>query len=198
MVKEGTLWLVSGPASVMSEDIPAGVLTDDALLLPPPAPIPVTDLLPEKLPEAWEDNVTIALALATALSRRAGRTLPWIVVRNAIESAMHTRLLEATADSASWPCDLAGAGKVKLRVPSDATPPPEPKPEGLLVAEAELKPNEIQDLADVVGEITKLAAGNQLKFKLRIELGGETKPPDDLARKINRVLEKVADSLQLK
>ena len=29
-VKDGILWLVSGPASILSEEIPAGLLTDDA------------------------------------------------------------------------------------------------------------------------------------------------------------------------
>ena len=41
------------------------------------------------------------------------------------------------------------------------------------VASGELRGNEIQDLADSVGELSKAAAGHNLRFLLRLELGGE-------------------------
>jgi hypothetical protein len=67
-VKEKRLCLISGRASFLAEDIPAGVLTDDAYLQVPPEPIPVKDILPDTLPEAWSDGKTTALAISEALS----------------------------------------------------------------------------------------------------------------------------------
>jgi len=52
-VEAGKLWLISGPASILGEPIPAGVLTEAAQLSAPPSPIPATDVLPNTLPEAW-------------------------------------------------------------------------------------------------------------------------------------------------
>ena len=75
----------------------------------------------------------------------------------------NTNNLETTLDSGVWPCDDPGAQSVKLRVPVSA-PPPKP---GVLVAEADLRPNEIQDLADVIGDIVSVAAGYDLTFHLR-------------------------------
>ena len=51
------------------------------------------------------------------------------------------------------------------------------KPQGLLIAEAVLEANGIQDLADQIANITKAAIGNDLKFNVRVEFGGETAPP---------------------
>jgi hypothetical protein len=55
---------------------------------------------------------------------------------------------------------------VKLRIPKEVPPPPP----GGLVTEAELRPSEIQDLADEMGEIMSLVAGKEIKFVVRIEL----------------------------
>ncbi|MCL5107378.1 MAG: DUF499 domain-containing protein [Chloroflexi bacterium] len=201
-VKNGALWLTNGPASVLFEPIPAGLLTDTAVLQTPPAPVPTTDLLPEALPEAWGGGVTTGIALSAALSAKAGKTLPWTTVRQAVDGALRARLLERAADSGAWPCDLAGASALKLRVPTVQppiiTPPPvtTPKP-GVLVAEAELQTGEIQNLAEVVGDIIKAAAGYDLKFRLTVELGGKTKPPAEVVEKVNTLLKEVAPQFRI-
>lgn len=127
-VKDGRLWLVSGSAGFCGEDIPAGLLTGDALLLPPPQPISIISLLPDNLPDAWREGVTTALALSLALSKKQGRPLPWPVVSKAIQGALTARYLERTVDSGVWPCDYAGAQLVRLRLPQVAPPPPPPPP----------------------------------------------------------------------
>ena len=86
-VKEGKLWLTHGPTSLLSEEIPAGLLSDDARLQPPPAPIPATDVLASNLADAWTGETTTALAIADALSVKAGKPLPWATVRAAIDGA---------------------------------------------------------------------------------------------------------------
>ena len=50
-VKEKRLWLVTSRASYFAEDLPLGVLAEDALLLPPPRAIAAREVLPESLPE---------------------------------------------------------------------------------------------------------------------------------------------------
>ncbi|MDI6709994.1 MAG: hypothetical protein QME76_04805 [Bacillota bacterium] len=197
-VRAGKLWLTAGVASILGEEIPAGVLTDEARLQPPPPPIPVTELLPANLPEAWKSGETTALGIVGALSRKAGRMLPWTVVREAIDGALKARLLETTLDSGEWPCGLIGAQHVKVRVPDVAPPPPPPPPPrpGIRVAEAVLQPGEIQDLAEAVGEMVKAAVGYDLVFRLRVELGG-TDLPEEVVEKINRMLAGVSENLKL-
>ncbi|MCR4442858.1 MAG: DUF499 domain-containing protein [Peptococcaceae bacterium] len=199
-VRMGKLWLTNGPASILAEPIPTGILTDEAILRPPPAPLSATAVLPNNLPEAWPSPETTALAILVALSGKAGQNLPWATVREAIAGALRARMLERTVDSGDWPCDFSGARNVKMRVPevvSPSTPPPPPPKPGVKVAEAELRPNEIQDLADVIGELVAATVGLELTFKLRVELAGTPELPDEVVARVNELLAGVADTLKL-
>jgi len=201
-VEAGKLWLVSGVASICGEPIPTGVLTDAALLYPPPQPIDVNRLTPEQLPAAWQGNQTTALGLANQLSVAAGKALPWPVVRDAIDGAIRARLLERTADSGPWPCPLSGAGAVKLQrpqnVPVPVTPPPVVTKPGTFTAEGEVQSQELMDLADSLGEVLKAAVPNTLKLNVRIELGGEPKASEAKLKAINAILAKVKKGLELR
>jgi hypothetical protein len=201
-VREGKLWLTAGPASLLAEDIPAGLLTEEAALQPPPSAISPMDVLPANLPEAWTVQTTSALAVSAALSKKLGKSLPWITVRNAIDGAFRARMLERAAASGPWPCDFAEAHRVQLQLPTESARqgsvvPVSPLKPGVLVAEAELRPNQIQDLADQVAEIVKAAAGLELKFNLRVELGGPSQPSDEIVARVNELLRGVADKLKL-
>ncbi|MDE0183895.1 MAG: DUF499 domain-containing protein [Candidatus Poribacteria bacterium] len=198
-VELGTVWLTSGPASILNEPVPAGVLNAEATLRPPPAPIPVNELMEEATPQAWEDGKTTALALVTALSQKRGATLPWQTVRSAIDDAIRAKWLALRNDSAYWPCDLTGAQHVVLQVPQtrDPIPPIPPKPAGLLVATADLEAHGIQDLADQIPDITDAAIGEDLKFNIRVEFGGETPPDPEAVEKINALLAEVSEDMKL-
>jgi hypothetical protein len=185
----------------MGEEIPAGVLTETATLQAPPEPIPATLLLPANLPEAWQNGVASALSIAVALSQKRGKTLPWGSVRQAIDGALRARLLEPAITSAPWPCDYAGAGKIALQVP--AVQPPKageqqaPKA-GVRIAQSELRLDEVQDFADAMSDITKAAAGHDLRVSVQMELGGEKIPPQDVVDLVNEVLaKKVSAKLRL-
>ncbi len=202
-VKNGKLWLTSGSASILAEEIPAGLLTDDAVIQAPPNSLSALAVTPKELPEAWAEEVTTALTISVALSKKTGRILPWVTVRDAIDGAVRARMLELTADSGQWPCGFVGGGAVKLRpVTVVVTPPGPPAPlppkPGVLVAEAELATSEIQDLAEVIGNIRSAAAGHELKFRLRIELGDSGVPPDEVVKKVNELLKGVSAKLQLR
>ena len=190
------LWLTSGPASIMGEDIPTGILTVDAILQSPPEPIPAADLLPDTLPEAWSAENTTALAIVTALSKKIDKVLPWVTVSQAIDGALKARFLELSDDSNPWPSDFSSAPTVKLRIPKEKPPEiREPKP-GVLLAEAYLEPSQIQDLADQIPAITKVAAGQDLKYHVRLELKGDEKTKEDVAKQINEFLKDVSEKLQ--
>ncbi len=124
-VKSGAVWLVAGPASLFKEEIPLGVLMDAATLHRPPADIPATAVLPQNMPVAWTEGITTAAALATALSASHGQQLPWPTVAAAIDNALRGRFVERTEDSGPWPCEWPGAAGVRLRVPKEASPPPD-------------------------------------------------------------------------
>jgi hypothetical protein len=202
-VKEGRLWLISGPASVLAEDIPAGILSDEALLHAPPQPVSALEVVEQNLPEAWSNGATTALAVSAALSKKVGKTLPWATVREALNGALRARLIERTPDSGPWPCDYAGAQAIRLQVPHEPEreyphiPTPSQLAPGMFVAEAELHLNELQDLADSIASIRQAAVGFDLKLRLRLELGGASRPPDDVVAKINLLLQEISDDLRL-
>jgi hypothetical protein len=203
-VRSGKLWLLSGPASILGEEIPTGVLTDGATLRKRPLAISATEILSETLPDAWEGQSATALSIATALHQKQGVNLPWTVVRDVIDAALRASFVELDTDSSPWPCELAGAQTIKLKMPSGGPPKPKPKPAvkpGMFAAEAELEPNQIQDLGDLIPELLKLKAKANLnmKFHLRFEAGNESQPPDQaVIDEINKLLEGVQEGFELK
>ena len=64
-------------------------------------------------------------------------------------------------------------------------------------AEAVLEADRVQDLADQVPELLKAAVGNELRFTVRIEVGGTTAPSPEAVEKINDLLAEVSEDLRL-
>jgi len=56
----------------------------------------------------------------------------------------------------------------------------------------------MQDLSDLTGEIAQAAAGYELKLSVRVELGGEKVPPDNVVDAVTQLLAKVSGQLKLK
>jgi hypothetical protein len=114
-------------------------------------------------------------------------------VHVALDGAFQAHYLVRTVDSKLWPCDYGDAQWIKVRVPKDVPPlPPPPPPEGKWVAEADLQPSQIQDLAMGMGELFK-AAGSEIKFRLRVEL--EKNAPQQVKENVNASLEKISPDL---
>lgn len=203
-VQKGIVWLTDGPASILAEEVPAGYPTENSLLQASPDPIPPLDLIPESLGDGWSEKKTTALTLASALSSKVGKTLPWVTVRRAIDDALKLRLIERSEDSGPWPCGYPQAGEVILAVPSETTTPTgtgvrekEAIPYGAYVAESELRPDEIQSLAEMMGDLLREAAGLDLKFKVQIQLIGDGTVPDDRVAALNEVLAQVSEEIRL-
>jgi len=204
-VENGMLWLVSGPASILAEAIPPGILNASAKLCVPPAVISPAEILPENLREAWQGDQASGLSVATALSVKAGRTLPWKTTRDVINAAIQARFLALAEGSQVWPCDFPSAQFVKFKVSdepaTDTTRQALPLKSPVLAAESELEPSEIQDLGDIMAKLLKLKAkaNISLTFHVRIEMGdGKTPPPEELAKKINALLKQVKQDLEMR
>lgn len=199
-VKKGLLWLVFETASIFGEEIPTGLIVPEAILLPPPSRVSALDVLRDRLPDAWKSEPTTALAITVALSRKIGRPLPWRPVTEALDGAFKAHYLERTVDSKPWPCDYGDAQWIKVRVPEFAPPPPPPPPvpnrQGALTAEAILSSEEIQDLAEVMGDLLSVSVGQELNFRLRIEAGEKT--PKEVIDKLNQILNEVNKNLVIR
>ncbi len=175
-VGQGIVWLVNGPAGFQKEPLPAGALTDTAVIRTPMQPLTVDRLMRDAVPSAWNDGRTSALALSTALSAEMGAPLPWPVLRQAIDSAINAHWLQLTRNSGPWPCDFSGAAGITLKEP-DARKPPGPgggeERESAFTASADLEPNELQDFTEVLPDILKAATGSTVRFHMRIVLEDE-------------------------
>ena len=207
-VAAGMLWLVNEPASLLGEPIPAGILTEAAILRSPPAALNVLELLPAALPDAWNDSRTTGLAIAEALSRKAGLPLPWKIVRDVIDGALRAHYLEVEG---GWPCEFSAAQQVILRekqaasakpkpgIPGTGETVPPPPQTSFKIAEAELQIHELQDLAEVAPELLNLAASQTpLRFFVQIRLGdGQTAPLPELVEKIDTVLAQVREDWRM-
>ena len=206
-VTQGILWLRKGQTSLYDEEVPDGLIDEDAVLKPPPEGVSPTDLLPRNLPEAWSDEATTAGDLAAALSDAYGEPLPWPIVRKAIDGAFRASYMKTSVDSKEWPTDRSEADHIKIELPSDEdsssgdkweeTPPAGGFGSGVKRASGELEVDEIQNLADEVGELVNAAAGYGIRFNVSIEAGTEESLPDDVEARLNEILDHVSEKLQL-
>ncbi|HSB81979.1 MAG TPA: hypothetical protein VLM91_24630, partial [Candidatus Methylomirabilis sp.] len=207
-VEGGSLWLLSGPASILAEPIPPGVLNPSARLSAPPPAIAPAEILPENLPNAWKDGVASALSIATALSVKMGKTLPWKSVRDVVSAALQARFLEITEGSQAWPCEFPSAQFAKFKVATGVDRVEiggqrvtDVGPRTILVAAGELEPAQVQDLGDIVPKLLeiKTKAGTLIRFHVRIEVGdGKSLPSEEIAGEINAMLTRIDEKLKLR
>ena len=203
-VETGKLWLLNGPASILAESIPAGVLTPKAMLREPPPMIAAAEILPENLPEAWSGEGATALSIATALFQKSGQNLPWKTVRDVITASLNARFTELEGTSGDWPCGYPAAQTIKLKVAKGGGGGSGFGGTGTqskcLVASAELEPSEIQDLGDIVPHLTEIKArtNTPIKFRVQIEVGdGKERPHEEVVQEINKLLEDLKEGLNL-
>ena len=93
---------------------------------------------------------------------------------------------------------------MKLKVPTGEPPPPPPPPPvrpGVLVAEADLEPAQIQNLGDIMPQFLDVKAKSKqpIRFHIRIEIGnGIDMPSAEVAKIINGLLAEVKDGFQVR
>jgi hypothetical protein len=207
-VADASIWLLSGPASILGEPIPAGVLNANGKLCVPPAVIAAAEILPENLKNAWKGAVASGLSVATALSVKVGKTLPWKTVRDVISGALQARFLELESGSQAWPCDFPSAQFAKFKVATAGSKGGTGETSGtgggatpkMLVAVADLEPSQVQDLGDIIPKLLdiKNKSNTPIRFHVRIEMGdGKTLPSAEAAQKVNAILKSIRDGMQL-
>jgi hypothetical protein len=179
--------------SFCGEEPAAGAIAKTAVLRAPPAPIALTALTPEELPDGWSGSTAIALSFQTAISAKVARPgviLPWSTVCKAINDALNSRFLEVAAGGpVSWPCEAQSAAAVEFRLPTTATTGTaggagQPLASELAIAQGSLDGAAIVALADARADVqaTVAAYGTPLIFKVSVEAQGL--PPE--ARKALR------------
>jgi hypothetical protein len=205
-VEDGSVWLLSGPASVLGEPIPAGVLTPAAKLSVPPAVISAAEILSENLPAAWKDGETTALAIATALSQKVGKVLPWKTVRDVINESLRARFTELVDGLDKWPCEYHAAQSVRVKVAATGGGGRGGGGGGagsrkVLVASASLEPSQIQDLSDLMPQLLAIKAKTKvpIQFRIEVELGdGQKAPPKEVTVEIGKLLAEISKDLHLR
>ena len=186
-VKSGRAWMINATISVLGEEVPSGFVNESAQLLPPPVAIASIGVLPAQLPAAWSGEETTAYLIHASLSAKAGKPLPWPLVRSALEEGFRLGLIERTLGSGAWPCDMGGAASIKVRAhKTEAKEPPSPS-HGTKVASAELETHEVQDLADRIDALREATAGHRLRIEVTIEIG-EGKVDQSVLDTVNVVL----------
>jgi len=200
-VADGDLWLVSGPTSLFKESIPAGVLTEASLLLPPPEPIVTAAILEANVPVAWKDGKANVAGILAQLSAQRGKPVPWHQVQQAVDGALRARLVELDAKSTSWPCDSSAAAKVILTAIAGASGgggsgSGYTMNDKGVTYRAYLQPNELQDLADVLTEIMELQAkhGIKIRFNLAIETTAEGDLKPEATADLRKALDNISDA----
>jgi hypothetical protein len=217
-VAAGHIWLLSGPSSLWSEEVPQGILTPAAKLRVPPESIAPAALLPATLPSAWKNDSTNAAAIATALSHQSGLTLPWKNVASAISAAITGRFLSLADDSGDWPCDFAMASKSKFTIVKSAggsASGGDPAgggyqgPSGLglgslsekhgVRAVSQLEAFELQELGEAVATLLEIKnkCDAPLSFSIQIDFGdAQHKPSPAIVTEMNLELAKIRDGLK--
>lgn len=213
-VESGILWLTNGPASILAEPIPTGVLTEHAKIQKAPDMIAAAEILPENLPQAWSNEEATGLSIATALSQKYGQTLPWKTVGDVITASLNARFTELDPKSEKWPCAYPSAQSVLLRVTSGGGAGTGSSGgaggtgfgdhgvgSNSVVAHAQLSPSAIQDLGDIIPQILdiKNKANVPLVIKVHLEIGDKDAQPDDeTVNALNHLLENIDGKLRFK
>ncbi len=161
-------------------------------LRPPPQPLTPQELTPEALPGAWENGETNGVALVRSLSRERGEAVPWGLVRNGMREAVRSRWLE-TVGGVGVVDDFDQAGQWRLKVPAGTAPapapaphpPPTPAPQPQ-VSNLELDASELQNLAEAIPNLLRIAAGYGLSFHIGVALSDHA--PESVRRQVAEVL----------
>ena len=104
----------------LKETIPDAEITDDMELLAPLESISGSELSPNNLPDAWENETSFVGKLMDVLATCKGTPIPWSLIVDAVTDGVSKNLFEFTSKDAKWPCNAEEADRVGLKV-SQAT-----------------------------------------------------------------------------
>ena len=136
------------------------------------------DLIGSDVTLAWESGQSTLGLIKEMLEKKKGVSIHDDVFRNAVEQAKKRRIIILETPLAD---DLY---QVRVRQPSWAA-----------YAESPLTETEIQDLAEMIGDLFEIAPELDFKFQISITAEGES-PSNEVLEQINEALRKVTDQLK--
>jgi len=189
-VAHGELWLLFGSESLLGEKPGELQLDPTAALFRPPERLRPHELLPAVLPGGWTpDNRATVNRLYAALRTSKGRLWPRRQFIDVVNDAVNTGVL-AKLDPGPDLVDLAADGERRIGLPAAAPPSPAPKLSSTREStEVTLSLGQLQDFVeDGAAQISKILAGAQPEYAIKIRLGGKVRA--DLSQ-ANRLLAKI-------
>jgi hypothetical protein len=115
--------------------------------------------------------------------------------------------MELASESNSWPCDFPAAQFAKFKEIAPDYPvasekgQPKAGEEKILVAEEDLEPSQIQDLAEIIPKLLEIKARDKVpfRFNIKIKMGdGKSEPPAKSVKETNALLARIKQGLKLK
>jgi hypothetical protein len=97
---------------IQNMSLPPAPSGKTARLQIPPAPMPLTALMPEELADAWIEGKTTALALHNAASSQfapPGAMLPWTVLSKTVSATLNSRYLDHSPEALTIMLEEAAA-----------------------------------------------------------------------------------------
>ena len=143
-----------------------------------PVTIQPEDLIGSNVTLAWESGQSTLGLIKEMLEKKKGVPIHDDVFRNAVEQAKKRRIIILETPLAD---DFY---QVRVRQPSWAA-----------YAESPLTETEIQDLAEMIGDLFEIAPELDFKFQISITAEGES-PSKEVLERINEALRKVTDQLK--
>ena len=143
-----------------------------------PVTIQPEDLIGSNVTLAWESGQSTLGLIKEMLEKKKGVPIHDDVFRNAVEQAKKRRIIILETPLAD---DFY---QVRVRQPSWAA-----------YAESPLTETEIQDLAEMIGDLFEIAPELDFKFQISITAEGES-PSKEVLEQINEALRRVADQLK--
>ncbi len=206
-VQNGALWLYNPPASVLGEPVPAGVLNETATLYAPPTTIAPLEILPAGIGHAWQNDVTTVEAVASALSQKAGMTLPWKTISEVVTSALNSRFVSLDPTSLPWPCAPAEASKVKLLKKTDQQSSAQPSSQAgtgqlspnMRAFRSTITINQLQDAGELTPDLLEIQRtwDTQVKVDISFTIGKEdAAAPEGALQALKAALKKVSKNFE--
>jgi hypothetical protein len=200
-IQDGTLWLVFGNDSVLSEAPTAIQLDADALLYRPPVTLTAKDFLPVALPSAWTQEAepkTTVSAIYADLKATRGRPWPLKAFLDSLNAALAQGYVHRAAGSGPV-SSLQHDGSVELIIRNETPKPQEPPITQTAAGRrtsslAVMSVSEIQDLAEQIHTLSKPLAGMDPQIEVRITV--KTKADGDLSQ-ANIIMEKIKTGWKL-
>ena len=115
-VQNGLLMARHRGKAYLNQVVPDVEITDDMELLTPLHPISSSELSPNNLPDAWENETSAIGKIMQALAALKGSPIPWTLVVDAVNDARNKKLFEFTNKDVKWPCAIDEADKIGLKV----------------------------------------------------------------------------------